>query len=471
MGNLTLRTTGRARYQSMQRLKAVDHSTRAERRARGRSLRQACPRSSHARWEAPSNRPHPLRMVFEADKGRLRKLLPLRHARMALSPFTFYRGSALTMAADLLSTPSTGVRVQCGGDCHLGNFRGFATPERQVIFAINDLDETLPAPWEWDLKRLAASFVIACRDNGLSEAIAKDTVVTCVGSYREHMAKFSEMNPLNQWYFAIETDMVLSSLKQSGIRRRALERIERSRARDVAEDFFPRIAHARGDAPVIKDRPPTIVHWEGHTPGELHPSLTAAFALYRDSVTQATQVVLDRYEMRDAAIKVVGVGSVGTTCWVLLLTDGEGHVLVLQVKEARASVLEGYAGKSVFSNHGQRVVAGHWLMQPASDIFLGWTVDNRGRHYYLRQLRDAKIKFPVETFKKAEMTVFADWCGHALALSHARSGDPAVIGGYVGRGDKLDRALAAFAVAYADQNESDYAELKRAIRSGKIKTA
>ena len=453
----------------MQRLKAVDHSSLAERYARGKSLRRSCPRSSHARWKTPAGRPDPLDFVLQADKGRLRELLPLRHARMALSPFTFYRGSALNMAADLASTPSTGVRVQCGGDCHLVNFRGFATPERQIIFAINDLDETLPAPWEWDVKRLAASFVIACRDNGLGEATGKDAVATCVRSYRKHMGKFSKMNPLDQWYFAIDTDTVVSTIKHSGIRRRAIKRVEKARARDVAEDFFPRIAHARGDAPIIKERPPAILHWKGHSPGELHPAITAAFALYRDSMTQANQVVLDRYEMRDAAIKVVGVGSVGTACWVLLLTDGEGHALVLQVKEARASVLEAYAGKSVFPNHGQRVVAGHWLMQPASDIFLGWTDDNRGRHYYLRQLRDVKIKFPVESFGKREMTLFADWCGHALALSHARSGHPAVIRGYLGGSDKFDRALTAFAVAYADQNEKDYAALKRAIRSGKIK--
>lgn len=471
MGNLSLRTTGRARFESMQRLKAVDHSPRAERYAKGKSLRRACPRSSHARWKAPSGRPHPIHLVLEADKGRLRELLPLRHARMALSPFTFYRGSALNMAVDLATTPSSGMRVQCGGDCHLVNFRGFATPERQVIFAINDLDETLPAPWEWDLKRLVASFVIACRDNGLSETTAKDAVATCARSYRKHMAKFSKMNPLDQWYFAIDTDALLSTIKRSRIRRHMTRRIEKARARDVGDDFFPRIAHARGDAPIIKDRPPTIVHWAGHSPGEVHPAIVAAFALYRDSMTKANQVVLDRFEVRDAAIKVVGVGSVGTACWVLLLTDGEGHVQVLQVKEARASVLEPYAGKSVFSNHGQRVVAGHWLMQPASDIFLGWTTDNRGRHYYLRQLRDVKIKFAVEAFGKAEMTLFADWCGHSLALSHARSGGPTVISGYLGKGDKFDRALTAFAVAYADQNEKDYAELKRAIRSGKIEAA
>lgn len=471
MGNLSLRTTGRARYRSMQRLEAVDHSTHVERFARGRALRQSCPRSSHAQWKAPSSRPDPISFVLEADEGRLRKLLPLRHERMALSPFTFYRGSALNMAADLASTPSMGVRVQCGGDCHLVNFRGFATPERRIIFAINDLDETLPAPWEWDVKRLAASFVIACRDNGLREGIAKDAVATCARAYRKHMAKFSEMNPLEQWYFAIDTDAMLSTIKRSRVRRSTVKHIEKARARNVSEEFFPKIAHLRGDAPIIKERPPTIVHWEGHSPGEVHPAITAALALYRDSVTQATQVVFDRYEIKDAAMKVVGVGSVGTACWVMLLTDGEGHALVLQVKEARASVLEPYAGKSVFPNHGQRVVAGHWLMQPASDIFLGWTVDDRGRHYYLRQLRDVKIKFAVETFGKAQMIRFADWCGHSLALSHARSGDPAVISGYLGRGGKFDRALTAFAVAYADQNEKDYTVLKRAIRSGKITAA
>ena len=470
MGNLSLRTTGRAQYQSMQRLKAVDHSSRAERHARGKSLRQTCPRSSHAGWKAPSGRPHALNMVLEADKGRLRELLPLRHERMALSPFTFYRGSALAMAADLASTPSTGPRVQCGGDCHLGNFRGFATPERQIIFAVNDLDETLPAPWEWDLKRLATSFVVACRDNGLSEAVAKDAVATCARSYREHMAQFSKMNPLDQWYFTLDTDRLLSTIEKPRIRRHMIKRIKKARARDVGEDFFPRIAHARGDAPIIKDRPPTIVHWEGHSPGDVDPSVIAKVALYRDSLTQATQVVLDRYEIRDAAIKVVGVGSVGTACWVLLLTDGEGHPHVLQVKQARASVLEAYAGKSLFPNHGQRVVAGHWLMQPASDIFLGWTADDKGRHYYLRQLRDAKIKFPVERFGKPEMILFADWCGHSLAASHARSGDATVIRGYLGKSDKFDRALTAFAIAYADQNESDHAELKRAIRQGKIGT-
>ena len=262
------------------------------------------------------------------------------------------------MAVDLATTPATCLRVQCGGDSHLVNFRGFATPERQIIFAINDLDETLPAPWEWDIKRLATSFVIACRDNGQSEGIAKDAVLTCVRSYREHMAEFSEMDPLELWYFAINSDTLMSTITDAGLRRRAIKGVEKERTREVAEDHFPKTERARGKAPVIVDQPPTIFHQKGHSPGEFDPIIKEAFARYRDSLLPSTQALLDRYEFRDAALKVVGVGSVGTVCWVVLLTDGDGDALVLQVKEARASVLEAYAGKSIFPNHGRRVVSG-----------------------------------------------------------------------------------------------------------------
>jgi uncharacterized protein (DUF2252 family) len=388
---------------------------------------------------------------------------------MARSPFTFFRGSALNMAVDLATTPITGVRVQCGGDAHLGNFRGFASPERRLIFAINDLDETLPGPWEWDLKRLVASFVVACRQNGLSESMAKDAVVTCTRSYRERMAEFSHMRSLDLWYFSIDYEMMMSSIRQAQLHRRASELVGKERARNVAEDLVTQIARASGRTPVIKDRPPTIFHWKGHAPGFFHPSLRYAFAGYRDSLGVATRALLDRYQFSDAAIKVVGIGSVGTACWIALLTDGEGDALILQLKEARRSVLEPYAGKSVFASHGERVVAGHRFMQPASDIFLGWMSDKSGRHFYVRQLRDFKIKFAVETFGRAAMKLFAYWCGYSLALSHARSGDPAVISGYLGRSERFDVALGAFACAYADQNERDYAELKRGIRNGKIK--
>ena len=398
------------------------------------------------------------------------ELLPLRHGRMVRSPFTFYRGAALTMASDLASTQSTGVRVHCCGDAHLCNFGGFATPERRVIFAIDDLDETLPAPWEWDVKRLAASFVVACRDNGLKDAAAKDVVMTCVRTYRESMAEFSRMKTLELWYFALGADELVADIKDPRFRRRALNRLQKERARSVAEDMFPKLVEHKREMPIIKDQLPTIFHAEGHPPGEVQKIVMDTFAGYRDSLSSAHRALLDRYEIRDAAIKVVGIGSVGTNCWVLLLMAREGDPLFLQVKEARTSVLEPYAGASVFPNHGQRVVHGYRLMQPASDMFLGWT---RGltRHFFIRQLRDIKISIRVETFGAPEMNLYAKWCGRALALSHARSGSSITLSGYMGKSDAFDRAIAAFSVAYADQNEKDHAALDRAVRKGKVKAA
>jgi uncharacterized protein (DUF2252 family) len=445
------------------------HSSRADQLAMGKALRDKCPRTAHAAWKPRANRPDPVRLVLKADEGRLPELLPLRHGRMVLSPFTFYRGSALAMADDLSGTPSTGLRVQCGGDSHLVNFRGLATPERQVIFAINDLDETLPAPWEWDIKRLAASFVIACRDNGLSESDAKDAVLTCVRSYREHMAEFADMKVLELWYFAVEAEMLIASVKDAAIRRGAIKNLAKARESSTSEGLFPKLISDSGGSPIIKDQLPSIFHAKGHSPGEVHPIVRDALAGYRETLAPANRMLLDRYEIKDAAAKVVGVGSVGTLCWMALFMAGQGDPLILQVKEARPSVLEAYAGKSVFPNHGQRVVNGHRLMQPASDIFLGWTEGRRGRHFYIRQLRDVKIKFPVETFDRTRMNIFADCCGYTLALSHARSGDPAVISGYLGKSDVFDKALAAFSVAYADQNEKDHAALSRAIHDGKVK--
>ncbi|WP_220700779.1 DUF2252 domain-containing protein [Paraburkholderia sp. BL23I1N1] len=445
------------------------HLSRAERRAIGKALRKKIPREFHATWNAPSDRPDPVDLVQESNKGRLTDLIPLRHGRMAQSPFTFYRGAALNMAEDLASMPSTGVRVQCCGDAHLVNFRGFATPERNVIFAINDLDETLAAAWEWDLKRLTASFVIACRNNGLSESAAQDTVLTCVRSYREHMAEFGEMKSLDRWYFALETEMLISTIVDPTIRRRAVKRLAKERETCITEDIFPKLVQGSGHTALIKEQPPTIFRLKGHRAGQIDSRIANVFARYRESLTPACRVMLDHYRLLDVAIKVVGVGSVGTRCWIGLLMDGAGDPLLLQVKEARASVLETHAGKSVYPNHGERVVNGHRLMQPSSDIFLGWTKGGSGRHYYVRQLRDVKIKFPVDAFDKAEMCLFADWCGWSLALSHARSGDPSIISGYLGKSDAFDKALAIFSVAYADQTEADHAALKRAIEGGKVK--
>lgn len=436
----------------------------------GKSLRNKCPRQSHATWKAAQNRPDAVELVLQAEQGRMRELLPLRHGRMVRSAFTFYRGAALTMACDLATTPATGIRIQCCGDAHLCNFGGFATPERKVIFSVNDLDETLPAPWEWDVKRLAASFLIACRDNGLSDRIGKDVVTTCVRTYRESMAEFSEMKTLELWYHAMAAEDLVANIKDPDLRQRALKRLQKEKARSVTDDIFPRLAEHNGDIPVIKDQLPTIFHAEGHSPGEIEKVVLDSFAGYRRTLPPSCQSLLDRYQLRDAAIKVVGVGSVGTRCWVTLFMAGEGDPLFLQVKEARRSVLETYAGASVFPNSGQRIVNGYRLMQPASDMFLGWTEGAlEGHHYFVRQLRDIKISMRVETFGAPEMDLYATWCGRALALAHARAGCSNTLSGYMGKSDTFDQALAEFSVTYADQNERDHAALEKAVRSGKVK--
>ena len=335
---------------------------------------------------------------------------------------------------------------------------------------MNDLDETLAAPWEWDIKRLAASFLIACRDNGLSEEVGKDVVATCVRTYRESTAEFSQMKTLELWYQAMGADELVANIKDVDLRQRALKRLQREKARSVAHDIFPKLTEGNGDIPVIKDQLPTIFHAEGQSPGQIEKVVLDTFAGYRETLPNSVQSLLDRYQLRDAAIKVVGVGSVGTRCWVLLFMAGEGDPLFLQVKEARRSVLEAYAGATLFANHGQRIVNGYRLMQPASDMFLGWTEGKLGgHHYFVRQLRDIKISMRVETFGFREMDLYATWCGRALALAHSRSGSSTMLSGYLGKSDTFDRALAEFSVAYADQNERDHAAFEKAVRSGKVK--
>jgi uncharacterized protein (DUF2252 family) len=441
---------------------------RSERYEVGKQMRKNCPRSSHAKWKFVGNRPDPVNLIIASNKDRIPKLVPLRHGRMARSPFTFYRGAALTMASDLSGTPVTGMRVQACGDAHLCNFGAFATPERNVIFSINDLDETLPAPWEWDVKRLAASFIIACRNNNLNEPIARDAVLECVRSYRENMMTFSEMRIMELWHYSLGPDQLISKLKDPELRRRGWKRLEKEKARSIAEEIFPQIAKGAGNSRFIKDQLPSIFHWDGHAPGEVVQKVKDAFELYKESLPPGFNHLLNRYELKDVVIKVVGVGSVGTACWVALYMTGDGDPLFIQVKEARKSVLEAYAGKSKYPNNGQRVVYGYRLMQPFSDPFLGWSVGKLGRHYFFRQLRDIKISMKVETFGKAEMTGFAEWCGKALALSHARSGDAAMLSGYMGRSDTFDQAIAEFSFAYAIQNEKDHASFKKAIKSGRI---
>ena len=446
----------------------INHLPRSERYEAGKQIRKICPRSSHAKWKAPENRHDPVDLILESNKGRIQKLLPLRHGRMARTPFTFYRGAALNMAADLSSTPVTGMLVQACGDAHLCNFGGFATPERNVIFSINDLDETLPAPWEWDVKRLAASFVVACRNNNLNEKIARETAMECVRSYRQNMVVFSEMKTMELWHYSLGSEQLISKLKDPELKRRGFKRLEKERARSIAEEIFPQIAEGSGKSRFIKDELPSIFHWEGHLPGEVSKEARDAIELYKTSLPPGFSFLLNRYELKDLVIKVVGVGSVGTACWVALFMTGDGDPLFIQVKEARKSVLEAYAGKSIYSNNGQRVVYGYRLMQPFSDPFLGWSAGSGGRHFFFRQLRDIKISIKVETFGKSEMMSYADWCGQALALSHARSGDAAMLSGYMGNSNTFDLAIADFSLAYADQNEKDHASFKKAIKSGKI---
>src|SRR5713101_3603346 len=386
------------------------HSSRDELHAMGKSLRDKCPRASHAAWRPAADRPDPVVLLEASNKGRIQQLIPVRYGRMLVSPFTWYRGSALNMAADLAVTPSSGLRVQCCGDAHLCNFGAYATPERRVIFDVNDLDETLPAPWEWDVKRLTASFVLACRDNGFNEDFARDAVLTCVRSYREHMAEYSKMRTLDVWYDGIDLEKIIATVKDEEARKRSQKRIAKTRQRSVLEHDYPGLVHTTGLTPTIKENPPTIYHLREQGHEEQMANAKRAFARYRETLPEHRRVLLDRFKLMDFAITVVGVGSVGTMCAVMLMMASDKDPLFLQVKEARESVLEAYAGKSTHANHGQRVVHGCQLMQSASDLFLGWTEGDLGRHFYIRQLKEMKIKMMVEVFTQSVMVQYAETC-------------------------------------------------------------
>jgi len=445
------------------------HPTREELLAMGKSLRDQCPREAHAAWQPAVDRPDPIALMVASNQGRIPHLVPIRHGRMMKSPFTFYRGAALNMAADLAGTPATGLRVQACGDCHLCNFGAFATPERRVIFDINDLDETLPAPWEWDVKRLAASFVLACRDNSFREDTARDAVLTCVRSYRERMAEYSEMAVLDVWYANMDVEELIPTVQDEQASRRMQKRLAKARERSVLEHDFPELAINAGFAPSIKENPPLIFHNRDKGHEELFAIFQKAFARYRESLQEERRFLLDRYKLMDFALKVVGVGSVGTFCGIMLLMASEHDPLFLQFKQARPSVLEAYAGKCRHANNGERVVHGCRMMQSASDIFLGWAEGDAGRHFYIRQLKDMKIKPLVEVFTPGVMLQYANWCGWTLAHAHARSGEPAKICGYLGKkSDKFDEAIADFAAAYADQSERDHATLVKAVRAGQL---
>jgi len=439
-----------------------------ERRAEGKRLRDKVPREAHGGWKTPRDRRDPIDLLIESNQGRMPQLVPIRHGRMLESPFAFYRGSAALMASDLARTPNTGLRVQACGDAHLQNFGGFATPERNVIFDINDFDETLPAPWEWDLKRLAASVVVAGRHLGLRESHSARAASATVRSYREHITDYSSMRALEVWYDRIDIDKLLAQAPDETTRKRVGQRIDKARARTTAEHDFPKLAEQRGSTPLIKDDPPLVFHPAPKETSDFRIEFSDKLALYRESLSPSIRLLFDRFHFCDLAIKVVGVGSVGTRCSIALFLAGDDDPLFLQMKEARASVLEPYAGKSAYPNHGQRVVVGQRMMQAASDIFLGWTRAIAGVDIYVRQLRDMKISAVIESWDFDTLRAYSRICAWALARAHARTGDAAAISGYIGSSRIFDDAICEFAVDYADQTTVDHRAFAKAIREGRI---
>jgi uncharacterized protein (DUF2252 family) len=437
--------------------------------AAGKGLRDTVPRSSQAVWKRSKDRADPLEILRASDAGRVPELIPIRYGRMLQSPFTFYRGSASVMAADLAITPSTDIRVHACGDCHLLNFGGFATPERNIVFDINDFDETLPAPWEWDIKRLIASFVLAARSNGLSDAAGRDAAVACARSYRERMREVAAMSPLEAWYAHISAEDVIGLLDDSDLKKSVRRRIDKAQEQRTSEMDYPKLAEMVGGQVHIKDQPPLIFHMDVQREEGFRASVDKMLVQYRETLPDDRRALFDRYRLVDVAIKVVGIGSVGRYCAIGLFMSASNQPLFLQFKQAVESVLEPYAGKSLYGHSGQRVVMGQRLMQASSDIFLGWLTGLEGRQVYVRQLRDAKIKPLVETFNRSMLEIYGGLCGWALARAHGRASHPWLLSGYLGTSPTFDEAMGDFAVAYADQAERDHAALKAAVSAGTIK--
>jgi uncharacterized protein (DUF2252 family) len=450
----------------------------SERAAAGKAARSGASRSSHAAWEPPDGRADPVAVLERQAATRVPELVPIRYGRMSASPFAFFRGAAAVMAADLATTPNSGLRVQACGDAHLSNFGAFAAPDRRLVFDLNDFDESLPGPWEWDVKRLAASFAIAGRENGLERKERIVVTQTVAREYREAMRAFAGQSNLEVWYARFDVEAALQEVEDEDPTevKRVRKGVAKARSKDSLR-ALEKLAEVVDGELRIRSEPPLLVpaeelvaDSEGH---DLNEVLGGVLEAYRASLPADRQYLLDGYRMRHIARKVVGVGSVGTRAWVILLTGADdSDPLFLQAKEAEASVLEPYAGASHYRNHGRRVVEGQRLMQAASDIFLGWCpaigLDGRSRDFYVRQLWDWKRSAEVERLSPRGLEVYARMCGQTLARAHARSGDRIAIAAYLGGGEAFDEAIAEFSEAYADQSEGDHAALVAAIESGRV---
>ncbi len=457
----------------------VPHLTPQEHAARGRAAREEAPRSRHAEWEPWVERPDPIALLEEQAASRVPELVPIRYGRMAASAFAFFRGAAYVMASDLASTPRSGLQAQLCGDAHLSNFGGFASPERDLVFDVNDFDETLPGPWEWDVKRLAASVAIAGRERGFTAKQRREAVGATVCQYREAMHRFAEMRDLDIWYSRLDAAALLTRF-EAGANAQQIKTFRKTAAKARNKDntrAFSRLAHTVDGEPQIVSDPPLLVRIEDLLPAaqaaEFEESIHTLLRSYRSSLQGDRRRLLEHYRYVDLARKVVGVGSVGTRAWVVLMLGRDNDdPLFLQCKEAQPSVLEPFLGKSEYGHCGRRVVEGQRMMQASSDILLGWLratgIDGVTRDFYVRQLWDWKSSADVEAMAPSSMAIYGRMCGWTLARAHARSGDCIAIASYLGRGDAFDRATESFAETYADQNERDYQALRQAIADGRV---
>jgi uncharacterized protein (DUF2252 family) len=459
----------------------LGHLTPAERAVRGKAARAEVPLESHAAFDPPPDRPDPIALLEEQAKNRVPELVPVRYGRMMVSPFTYYRGAALPMASDLSTTPVSGLSVQACGDAHLSNFGIFGSAERRLVFDVNDFDETLPGPWEWDVKRLAASMEVAARDNSYPGKKRRQIVTDTVKGYRESMRLFAGMNDLDVWYARADMDELRAQFEDQlkARQRKAVDKgLSKARTHDSMQEVGKLTEMVDGRPRIISD-PPLVVPIDELLPAEvdrksLEALVTELLAKYRRTLETDRRYLLDQFEFADLARKVVGVGSVGTLCWIVLMLGRDTNdPLFLQVKEAEPSVLSRFVGTSRYANQGQRVVAGQRLMQATSDIFLGWQrneagLDGKPHDFYVRQLRDWKFSLEIENMIPRGMRMYGRLCGWTLARAHARSGDRIAIASYLGASDTFDQAVTEFAAAYADQNEKDHDALVAAADSGRI---